>query len=165
MSWWIGIGIGVSVLVALMALRRVARRRFGRSLRGGPWSGAWRDGGCAVGPHGHGHRGGRGRRAGMWFALRRLKLGEHEEAVVRAELGKLRTALRERREEWQLARQDLATAFQGAHLDTARVAAMFNRHDTVLQEIRAELTDSLQRMHEAMNDEQRGRVAAWLSRR
>lgn len=158
-----GFVIGIASLIGLIAvLRRGRHARFA--------------GGCGHHRHhGHrGHRGGpRGHRRGWGrgpFAMldglfSHLDTSPGQEKAIRAALSELfdeAHSLRgEVRETGEAARAAVAgPAFDGHALDAA-----FERHDAKLARLREGAKETLRKIHEALDDEQRAELGRVLARR
>jgi hypothetical protein len=160
---------------------------YGGGCGGGRWGGGWGHGGHGgygggpggweegSGPeHGH-HRGGpfrtHGRAWGGWgrgggmqsFFLRRLF--EHldatpgQEKVIAAAVEEMRQAMREQRGEVQKTRGDIARAMRGANFDEVVLGELFARHDTAIEAMRKSAVGALGKVHEALDERQRARLA------
>jgi hypothetical protein len=82
-----------------------------------------------------------------------------QERLVRDELRGLLDLVRGMRDERAATRDDLARALSGRELDRGALAAMFTRHDQRLVELRAAISASLERVHGALDERQRQRLA------
>jgi hypothetical protein len=107
--------------------------------------------GCGPGAHACGHPRGRWRgfRGPLYVLFERLDLTPAQEKVVRAEVDRLR---------------ERARALRGDSLDETALADMFVRHDDRLRELREELGGALGRIHLALDERQRERLADLVER-
>jgi uncharacterized membrane protein len=101
----------------------------------------------------------------FYGAMAALDLSPAQEKLVRTELEALKEKARQLRPELHQTRSDLARAVGGPVLDRAALDGVFTRHDQALGELRAALTGALERIHAALDDRQRERLAAMIDRR
>ena len=129
------------------------RRRWGR---GGP--GAWGEGGWD-----HDDEGGFGG-PGVFLRgiFRRLETTPGQEKVIAEAFDELRTAGRKARGEAKASRADLAKAMRSPTVDEVLFGEMFARHDTTLEELRKAAIGSLAKVHDALDEKQRARVAEMI---
>ncbi len=128
-------------------------------------------------PHGwHGPRGrrwpgpgfgpwarGRGRTSWWLYPLfSRLDTTPGQEKVIRREAEALRASLEEGRGELLSSRGDIASALRGASLDETKLGELFARHDDRLRAFREQLVGSLARVHDALDEQQRERLAGLI---
>lgn len=154
-----GFFIGTMCLIGLVAVLRRGRR--GRHRWGPPFAS-----GC--GPRSD-HGAPRGWRRG-WdrpsFMLRglfeRLDTTPGQEKVIRAEAERLRDVVYELRREVPAAGDDLGRAMRGEHFDETIFGDMFTRQDDRLRELRKEVVGSMARIHDALDEQQRKRLAEML---
>jgi hypothetical protein len=159
----VGLAIGAAVILGL-----AARRAHWRHGCGGPWRHrhhhihhGWH-GGWHRGP-GFGWRGGWGERAPwLWAVMEHLDLSPAQEKLVRTEAEQLFERFRNLRGELKTGRADLGAAVSGETFDPSVLEGMFARHDASLAELRAAITASLGRIHEALDARQREALAEIL---
>jgi uncharacterized membrane protein len=164
----IGFVIGAAAIAGLVMMRRAHRRyHYAMAGCGDSWHGGWHGvAGPGRGWHGHGHWHGHGWRGGGWVRrgmeyrlLAELDCSPAQEKLVREELRGLVELVRGMRDEREQSREDLARAIAGQQMDRAALMEMFTRHDKRLVELRAAITASLERVHAALDDKQRERLA------
>jgi uncharacterized membrane protein len=138
----------------------------------GPWGGGFHepDGGGWAGPRG-GYGGPQGAnfgnrwwRGGLFMVMRRLQLTPDQQTVVREELERLATTLREHRQEWSASRRDVAQAVRGESFDATVMGELFGRHDERLTEARKAVMEALGKIHAVLDDTQRQRLAELIDR-
>ena len=164
----IGFLVGAAAIAGFIMIRRHHRyHRHAMAGCGDSWHGGWHG---AAGPgsrwhgpgHWHGHHGWRGswgRRGMEYRLLAELDCSPAQEKLVREELRGLVELMRGMRDEREKSREDLGRAIAGQQLDRAALMEMFTRHDKRLVELRASLTASLERVHAALDEKQRERLA------
>lgn len=133
----------------------------------GPWGGGWQepDGGGWAGPQGGPQGlGNRWWRGGLFMMMRRLQLTPDQQTVVREELERLGTTLREHRQEWGASRRDVAQAIRGESFDATIMGELFGRHDERLAEVRKAVMEALGKIHAVLDDTQRARLAELMDR-
>jgi uncharacterized membrane protein len=140
----------------------------------GPWGGP--EGGEWAGPRGgwsgpqggwsspQGGWGNRWWRGGLFAAMRRLQLTPDQQTVVREELERLGTTLREHRQEWSQSRRDVAQAVRGESFDATVMGELFGRHDERLGEARKAVMEALGKIHAVLDETQRQRLAELIDR-
>lgn len=156
-----GFFIGAITAFGFMAFAR--RRRLWRSYGGfGPCHHPFDHHGV---PWEHGGRRG-GRFGGRWLdrALANLDVTPEQGKVVRDELGDFAAHLRDMRGELKGVRHDIAEAMRAEGFDEERMGESFARQDDALRETRKKLVGSLARVHDALDDSQRRRLAAIIDR-
>lgn len=166
-------GSWLGALGMILVLGAVARRVFG-------WHscGAYGHGGCGGRRHwggwGHHHRGGwRGPAAGSGWAargvarmlFRQLDTTPGQEKVILAELETLEDALRSLRGETVGVRAGVAELFRKDIVDDAAVDAALARAQQRVDAARTALREALQRVHDALDENQRKRLADLLEGR
>ena len=141
----------------------------------GPWGGYHEpDGGGWAGPQGGsqggwggpqgGNFGNRWWRGGLFMVMRRLQLTPDQQTVVREELERLFTTLREHRQEWSASRRDVAQAVRGESFDATVMGELFGRHDERLGEARKAVMEALGKIHAVLDETQRQRLAELIDR-
>ncbi len=107
----------------------------------------------------------RGRGPTTWWLyplFSRLDTTPGQEKVIRREAEALRATLEEGRGELFSSRGDIATALRGASLDETALGELFARHDERLRAFREQLVGSLARVHDALDEQQRERLAGLI---
>lgn len=169
-----GFLIGTACLIGLIATLRRGGHCHG-SYGGGHWgSGGYSDdGGSRWGSRWGGReetwgggeeRWGGGRRGfGRWFMLRaifeRLDASPAQEKVIAAAFEELRDSAKKAREEIKGTRRDVARAVRGPSFDETIVGEVFARHDATLEELRKSAIGAVGKVHEALDERQRERLA------
>ena len=161
-----GFVVGTLCLIGLVKLHRMRRMMWA-------YGHGYEDG---CGPSfGHGHHrsfgggfpgfGGRhrgGPRAGLYALFHALDATPGQEKVIRAAVDEVRTAAAETRGEWKQSRVDLAGAFRSESFDAEVMGNAFARHDEHLERLRKAVTGALAKVHDALDEKQRARLAEWL---
>ena len=145
-----GFVIGVVCLIAFFTLLR--RRRWGRFGGYGHHCGHW------GGRFGHGH----GRGAFLYRAFEQLETTPGQEKAIRAALTELRTAFAELRPELANARTELAQTVGAEPFDTAAFEATLERKAASLGRLAPLASRALGQIHEALDSDQRRRLARWI---
>jgi Spy/CpxP family protein refolding chaperone len=157
-----GFIVGTLCLVGLVST--VRRRRYGHFMHayGHGHQAHWGRGGYGYrsGPGWHGGTSGRGMLRGL-FAQLDTTPGQ-EKAIVSA-VEKLRERFRGARGGVTEARKELATALGGEVLDRAALEAVMARQDEVLGSLNDGLRETLASVHEALDAEQRRRLAELIA--
>ncbi|EDM79151.1 hypothetical protein PPSIR1_27333 [Plesiocystis pacifica SIR-1] len=117
--------------------------------------------GC--GRHGRGRRGWGGRWVERIADL--IDASPEQERVISDAARELRRDLEGMRDEGKASRRDLADAFGPERLDEERLGELFARHDERLTEARKSVVGALAKVHDALDPDQRQRLARWLARR
>ena len=164
----IGLAIGAGALLGYAFYRRARWHHamaygYGHGCHGG-WHGGHHHGWHGGGPGGWGWRGHFARRAWFYGAMEALDLSPAQEKLVRTEFAAARDLLRNFKPELRETRADVARAVSGATFDRAAIDAAFARHDKAFGELRAQIAGSLERIHAALDDRQRERLAEMLDR-
>lgn len=161
-----GFLIGTACLIGLIA-----------TLRRGSCGYAYGGGHCGPrGRFGHHHhhgyrdddddrghwRSGFGPRAWVSMLSRRLDLTPAQEKVVRQSFEEVRDAIRKGRGELRDTRKDVARAFRAGSFDAVLMGETFSRHDNTIDEVRKAVTGALARVHEALDERQREKLAQIL---
>jgi uncharacterized membrane protein len=147
----------IALVIALAAFFRA--RRGSWACSGGPWHHGWHGHGRHHGSRGRGRWHDRGPRAMLYRIFARLDLSPAQEKALRGEWVAVRDKLGALRDEGERTHGDLAAALRGDSFDDRALEAMFSRHDEQLARIRVELTASLRRVHELLDQEQRHQLA------
>jgi hypothetical protein len=168
----LGFLIGTVCLIGLVKVIRMGR--------GGHCGG----GGCGRGWHGRGgwgrgwgrHHGGgwggwggdAGFRGGSGFFLRgifeRLDTTPGQEKVIKEAVEEIFGATRTLRGELEQTRRDIASAVRSGTVDEVAMGELFARHDDKLRELRKAVIGSLSKVNEALDEDQRKRLADLLER-
>lgn len=123
----------------------------------GEWQGehdrgrdGWRDGG---GP-------------GFWLRglFRRLDTTPGQEKVMRQAAQELMTAMAPLKSEMQDSRRDIAQALRTGTVDEVAMGELFARHDEKLREARKAFVGALANVSEALDEDQRKRLADFIDR-
>ena len=180
----LGFLIGTVCLIGLIkTLRRGAYGHGGcggRAFGGGGWGGPG-FGGHGFGGHGHGgpfeggfgggspfrEHGGWGRRGGGWggramflrSVLERIDATPDQEKVIVGALRELRGTAAKSRGEIDKTRADLAKAMRSPAFDEVLLGELFARHDEELESLRKAGVGAMAKIHDALDEKQRGRVA------
>ena len=154
----VGMAVFAGLLVGGLFVAKRHRRRYG-----------YAGGRCGHsrmhrrhGRHGHNDDDGRRDAGPMWVLFDRLDTTPGQEKAIRAEIRGLRDRAKTLRKERDRTREDLASAMRGDSFDEVVMGEMFARHDDVLRELRMDAVGALVRIHEALEPEQRGRLASFL---
>lgn len=112
----------------------------------------------------HGHHHGYGRRGfgGRFFfrrALERLDTTPAQEKVIREAVHDLQEEAYGLRNEARGTRREIAEALRAPELDRALLDRVFQKHDELLEKLRASLLVSVDRVHATLDEEQRKRLA------
>lgn len=154
----IGFLIGTVCLIGL-----VKTLRHGRGWHGGGCHG----GGCHGGGHGRWRWGGGGgggfrRRGAARFLFELLDATPGQEKVILAAMDDVRAAGDESRKRWRAARTEAAQAIRGDLLDEAALREASAKLDAAGQTLRDAMTAALTKVHEALEPDQRRRLAELL---
>jgi hypothetical protein len=140
--------------------------RYGRGgACGGRMHGGW-------GGH-HGHHGGWGHRGGwregggggdFWLRglYQKLDATPGQEKVIRAAVDEIKTAMQGARGELDTSRHDVAKAVRTGAVDEVQLGELFARHDEKLREVRKAFVGALAKVNEALDEDQRKRLADML---
>ena len=120
--------------------------------------------GRAGGPFGGGFRGGPfgGGRRGLYGLFSALDATPAQEKVILSAIDEVKQAVREGRGELRQSREDLARAFRADSFDAEVMGNAFARHDEHLERLRKAVTGALAKVHDALDERQRARLAEWL---
>lgn len=139
--------------VCVIGLVKALRHRRG-------WHGRW-------GYGGHGFRGqayGGRRRWLLRGVFERLETTPGQEKAIVAALDELKENRRIVREEAQQTRDELARVVAGGLVDDAALEETFARHDRLLAQLRVSFVEAMKKAVEALDENQRKRVADILRR-
>lgn len=126
-----------------------------------------RGGGGPFRSHGRGHWN-HGAPPMAFFFLRRvfqaLDTTPGQEKVIRAAVEELVAEANKHRGEVQKSREDIAKAMRSASFDETGMGELFARHDASLEALRKAVVGALAKTHEALDEEQRKRLADMIER-
>lgn len=183
-----GFFIGTACLIGLIYTLRRGDCRGGYGYRHARFAGCGSYSGCGTydAPYGagrdqdvEGERGGpfRSHGRGHWnhgappmafFFLRRvfqaLDTTPGQEKAIRAAVEELVNVTSKHRGELQKTREDIARAMRSPSFDESVMGELFARQDTSLEEIRKAVVGALAKTHEALDEEQRKRLADMIER-
>lgn len=134
----------------------------GEGFRGGPFGGGFRGG--VGGPFG-GFRGGFGGPfGGQWmrFVSERLDLTPAQEKVVAQSFEEVRETLKKQKGTFKDSRGDIAKAIRAQSFDAVVMGDLFGKHDAAIDEVRKAIVGALSRVHDALDEKQRERLAQML---
>lgn len=147
------VGIALGVLGGLVAFKLIRRARCGG------WHGHHRGGW---------HRGGygwRGRGPGRFFFIaRELDLDRSQKKVVFDAIADVRKAASDARTQGLGALDEIADAVAGEEFDHAAVDRIANDQTAALEKVKIELVAALEKLHNVLTPEQRGRLRELLAR-
>jgi hypothetical protein len=161
----LGFIIGFASLYGLVRVIRGGRGACGGGRwHGGGWGGHHHRG---WGHHGHeGHGGGWGAGRGGDFWLRgisqRLDATPGQEKVIRQAVEDLKAAAQKGKGELEATRRDVANAVRSGAVDEVQLGELFARHDEKLRELRLTFVGSLAKVNEALDEDQRKKLADLL---
>ena len=161
----LGILIGTVCLIGLIKTLRWGRPHhhgFGHGGCGGGYGHGYRGwGGHHEDHHRHGWGGGGwgGPSAILRGLFYRLDTTPGQEKVIVAAIDEMRAATREARGELKATRADLAKAMRAPGFDEVLLGEMFARHDTALETMRKAAVGAIAKVHDALDDKQRERLA------
>jgi hypothetical protein len=150
-----GFLIGTACLIGLVKVVRHGRgwgygggcgHRVGPGFVGG---GRW--GGGGFGPR--------------WMLRRlfqRLETTPGQEKVIIEAVDEVQSIAGKFRDELKQARADIASALRGESFDNDRMKVAFTRHDNLVEEIQRSVLVGLAKIHEALDERQRGELASLL---
>ena len=140
----LGIVIGTLSLFGLIHMLRKGRR-------------------CGRGFHRHAHLHHGGPRF-LWHVFERLDTSPGQEKEIRAALRELREEAWGLRSQWGATRTAAVDAFGADLFDEGPLDALFVEQDQKIAEVRNALKKTLQRVHDALDEEQRAELGSWLKR-
>jgi uncharacterized membrane protein len=177
----LGFVVGSVCLIALFKMRHMRRMyAYGYGHRHGCEHGSYED---AEGGHPfrgnpfggnpfRGHRQGRGfgfgpfagggRRAMLYRLFQALEATPGQEKVIVAAIDEVQAAARESRGELKQSRVDLAQALRADSFDAVIMGNAFARHDEHIERMRKAVVGALAKVHDALDEKQRARLAEWL---
>ncbi len=150
-----GFFFGALCLIGLISvIRRGRRGYYGRGCHGGRRG--W-------GHHGHARGRGRGHGGGMLYGLfERLDTTPGQEKAIREAVDELVGAAREMKGEAKTSAGDIARVIREQEFDVEALGTAFSRQDDKLRELQKAFAGALARIHDALDDEQRKRLAGLL---
>jgi Spy/CpxP family protein refolding chaperone len=150
-----GFLIGFASLVGLIAVLKGGRRRCGRGWHGGgPY-------GHRHGRHGrHGWRG--GPRRFLRFLFEKLDTTPGQEKEISAAVEDFVEQARSLKREGRTSRDEVAELLRTESLDETILGELFGRHDERLRDLQKAFADALGRIHQALDPEQRERLAEMI---
>jgi hypothetical protein len=145
-----GFLIGTACLIGLIAVLKRGRCGHGRGCggrcrRGGGWGG-------------HSHGGG----GGGFFVNRvfsELDASPGQEKVIRSALEELFEAGRSFKTALHRSRSSIADVLRGETVDETQLGELFAKHDDEIESLRKALVGALARIHDALDERQRKRLA------
>jgi hypothetical protein len=169
MNAMLGFLIGTVCLIGLIKTLRAGRGCGGYGYGGGcggGYGGGWgrrRWGRGGDGGWDHEDEGGFGGPAVFLRGIfRRLETTPGQEKVIGQALDELRAAGRKARGEVQASRADLAKAMRAPAVDEVLFGEMFARQDTALEDLRKAAVGAVAKVHDALDERQRARVAEMI---
>lgn len=126
----------------------------------GPWGGGYRERRGFAGFRGSFR--GWGPRAWMSMLSERLDLTPAQEKVLFQSFEEVRDTMRKQRGELSETRKDVARAFRAPSFDAVLLGDVFGRHDSKMDEVRKAIVGALARLHEALDERQREKLAQLL---
>ena len=165
-----GILFGTACLIGLISVIRRGRFHahggYGHWGGGGGWGGHGGHGWHGGGGHGRWGRGGWGGGGGgfgprmvMRGIFQRLDTTPGQEKVIQQAFEEVREATQKARGEFKATRGDVAKAFRAESFDAVAMGDLFGRHDSVLDDVRKAVVGSLSKVHDALDERQRGILA------
>jgi uncharacterized membrane protein len=171
----LGFVVGSVCLIALFKMRHMRRMAWAHGHGYGRCGGRFEEDGDERGFRGHGPFGhgpfGRsggpfgGRRRGLYRLFEALDATPGQEKVILAAIDEVKAAAMEGRGEFKQSRVDLAQAFRADSFDAVIMGNAFARHDEHLERLRKALVGALAKVHDALDERQRARLAEWLDTR
>lgn len=145
-----GFIFGIACLIGLKKVLHGRSRGCHHGRHGSRMHRRWRRG--RYGP-------GRWWRGKFWDLLDDLDTSPGQEKVIRAEVSKLWELAHGTRRAWRHSGGDMARAMRGESFDEAALGAAFTAQETSLNEMRQAVKEAMARIHEALDPEQRERLA------
>ncbi len=175
----LGFLIGTACLIGLVKMLRRGGCHRSYGYRSFGYGGSCGGGGRGYGWEGHDHGHDRGHGGpfrthgrGGWrpgghgmahFVLRRLfevlDTTPGQEKVIAAALEEMRETMAKHRGEVRKSREDLAKAMRSPSFDETVMGELFARHDTAIEAMRRAAVGSMAKVHEALDERQRARLA------
>jgi Spy/CpxP family protein refolding chaperone len=146
-----GFFIGTACLIGFAAL---ARRGHWRHHHGYGYGH-----GCHGGGFGRHHGRGFGPRFWLHRVLDRLDTTPGQEKVIREALSDLKEEAWGLRSEFRGTRKDVADAIRAPELDKAQIDRVFEKHDEVIEKLRAAGLRTVEKIHATLDERQRKQLA------
>lgn len=150
-----GFFFGAACLIGLAAVARHGHHGHHRGC-GGRF-------GHHFGHHGFGRHG-----FGRGFLLRRmmdrLETTPGQEKVIRDALHDLQDEAWNLRGEARGSRRDIAQALRGPEIDRAQVDRVFEKHDELIEKLRAALLTAVEKVHGTLDERQRRQLSDMIER-
>lgn len=161
-------GLATLGLLKVLHWRRHARWAWGGCGAHRRWHGAWRDGagdpyGPDFGTDRHAHTGFRYRHV-LGFLSSRLDLSPAQERTVGAAVEEFQAEMKGLRGEGRRTRDDLAAALRKPVFDEVLMGELYARHDEALEKARKAFVGLTAKVHEALDERQRTRLAELVER-
>ncbi|GAC1597320.1 MAG: hypothetical protein NVS3B20_20130 [Polyangiales bacterium] len=96
--------------------------------------------------------------------FQRLDTTPGQEKVIIEAFGEVREAARKAKGEWRHSRDDVAKAIRGENFDAVMMGDMFGRQDSAIEEMRKAMVGALSKVHDALDERQRGILADMVER-
>ena len=155
----LGFIIGFASLYGLVRVIRGGRGACGGGRwQGGGWGGHHR----GWGGHSHGGHGGGGGDFWLRGISSRLDATPGQEKVIRQAIDELKAAAQSGKGELEATRRDVANAVRTGAVDEVQLGELFARHDEKLREMRKTFIGSLAKVNEALDEDQRKKLAEIL---
>lgn len=103
-----------------------------------------------------------GPRAWVSILSQRLDLTPAQEKVLAQSITEVRESFRKGRGELRETRRDVAKAFRAEAFDAESMGETFSRHNNSIDDVRKAVTGALARLHEALDEGQRSKLAEML---
>ena len=132
-----GFFIGTACLIGLVAVARRGRHRY----------------------FGHGHHGHRGGRFFFRRVLDRLDTTPGQEKVIRTAISDFKEEAYNLRGEVRGTRGELAEALRSPELDKAALDRVFEKHDELIEKLRASFLRTADQVHGTLDERQRKQLA------
>jgi hypothetical protein len=149
----LGFAFGILCLVGFFKVAFGRRGFRGHGCYGGGGHGPWHRGWHRHGPFGGG---------ALYWVLQRLDTSPGQEKAIRAALSELFAALSQLRPALRGLRSDVAAAFAKDSFQSSDVAVAFSQRDPDLSQAQGALATALGKIHEALDPDQRQRLARLL---
>jgi hypothetical protein len=91
--------------------------------------------------------------------LEGLDTNPEQEKVIRGAVDEFRSAAQTAKDEVKKSRADVAKAVRGPAVDEVFFGELFARHDATLESIRKAAVGALSKIHDVLDERQRGRLA------
>ena len=151
-----GFFFGFACLIALFFVLR--RSRWG-------WGGPWRYGyGRSYGYRRFGWRGSWqwGPRSWLRSLFQQLDTTPGQEKVILASIEEVLEPIREMREALNELRRELGEQLRQESFDPVKAADILSRQRTLVEKVQATLVESLGKVHQALNPQQRRQLSDWI---